>query len=198
MGSTLAIVVAVAAVVAGFFIMRSIRDGDTGGSAGGRTDLSTTVAGSSTTLTGQTTSPSTTAKPQLTYEGTLVQVANSARQDGVAKKMTDELKAAGFKTVDPVNGDDKLDTTVVLLKPGADETSKAVAQSVAYSLGLPRVTTATEEEPPTSLGDWPEGCNVIVLLGKDVAGKPLSQLGPNAIDGATPTQPSGTTPPTTG
>jgi hypothetical protein len=198
MGSTLAIVVAVAAVVAGFFIMRSIRDGDTGGSAGGRTAVSTTVAGSSTTLTGQTTSPPTTAKPQLTYEGTLVQVANSARQDGVAKKMTDELKAAGFKTADPVNGDDKLDTTVVLLKPGADETSKAVAQSVAYSLGLPRVTTATEEAPPTSLGDWPEGCNVIVLLGRDVAGKPLSQLGPNAIGTAPTTRPPATSPPTTG
>jgi hypothetical protein len=182
MGSTIAILVAIAAVVVGFFIMNNIR-GDSDANAPANTSGSTA---STVDPALSTTVPSTTpAPPALTYEGTSVQVANSARMDGVAGKMSDELEAAGFTMIDPVNGDDALDTTIVLVKDQNDAAMTAVARTVAYELGVGQVTPSTEEGPPTATGEWPDGVGVIVLLGKDFANKTLAELGPDA-GGATP------------
>jgi hypothetical protein len=179
-GSTVAIVVAILAVIAGYFIMNNIRNGDSEASPQSTVAASSTVDPSATTTTVAT--PST---PALTFAGTSVQVVNSARQNGVAGQMSDELTAAGFTMVDPSNGDDELDTTMVLLKDQTDPTASAVAQTVAFTLGVGQVTPFTEEAPPNADGAWPDGVGVMVLLGKDKAGKTIAEITGGAAGGST-------------
>src|SRR5262245_49212761 len=97
-GSTLSIVLAVVAIVAGFLILRAIFDDDDGSSADGPTI--TTVAGDETSTTSENSSPTTrgpttTAGPVRT--ATIV-VANASGIGGSAGQMTTALEGAGYRT----------------------------------------------------------------------------------------------------
>jgi hypothetical protein len=177
MGSTLAIVIAIAAVVVGFLILKNIRSND--GNA-----ATTTLPASSTPIDPAftTTIPpllpveSTTTVFTPTTAGALVLVANFAHQSGVAKTLSTALAGQGFTMATPTTGAaPKQPTTKIQYKDG-DPAALAVAQSVAVVMG---VTTALEPMPtpvalqdPTTLGD----ATVLVMLGDDKAGKTLAQM----------------------
>jgi hypothetical protein len=194
LGSTVAIIVAVAAVIAGFLILRSIREPD----SGSVTEPTTTLA-SETTLAGATTLPPTTTTPPLVTEGSKVQVVNATTQNGVAGQMTELLAGVGYQMAEPTNladGKEKLAVTEVLYNADVPA-SQPVAESVARTLGGVSVA-ATGLPLDTASGAWPDAdTNVLVMLGADLAGKPLPVAEGAAPTGEDPTTPTDPTVPTT-
>jgi hypothetical protein len=189
MGSTLAIVIAIAAVVVGFLILKNIRSSD------GKTSATTTQptqppADTSSTQPAVPVEPTTTVFT-LTTTGATVLVANSSHQNKVAGQLSTALQGQGFTMGTPTNGATKETATKIQYK--ADNPSaQAVAQSVAVVMGV--ASTAIEAMPtpvsladPTTLGD----AGVLVLLGDDKAGKTLAQM-----TGAAPANTGGSTPST--
>ena len=177
MGSTISIIVAVVAVVAGFLILRNINDdGDSGGSTANSTEttVDTSQVATSTTLEP---APSTTAA--LVTAGATVVVANASGVGGAAGQFTTSLQAVGFTMGTATNAagaDQRLDVSKVYYLAGGEQ----VAASVAQAMGAPDsgVTTAPMPTPipvegeAAGLGD----ATVLVMLGKDLAGKPLPIL----------------------
>jgi hypothetical protein len=176
MGSTLAIVIAIAAVVVGFLILKNIRNND---STSAETTLpAVTTVDPMTTSTSLPLIPveSTTTVFTPTTQGALVLVANSSHQNGVAKTLSTALQGVGFTMATPTNGATKEAATKIQYKEG-DPAAQAVAQSVAAVMGVP--SSAIEPMPtpvsladPATLGD----ATVLVLLGDDKAGKTLAQM----------------------
>lgn len=192
----LAIVLAVIAVVAGFFILRSI-SGEEERQLGIPTDEAGAAPGTAlpaaTTLPpGGTAAPVPTAAPTtpaIVTQGATVIVANASGVGGTAAQMSTALTTVGFLMGDPTNAAglaDALATSIVYYDT-AQAGAQAVAESVARSLGggvtvlpLPAGT------PPVDSGDL-GGAGVLLMLGTDKAGKTLAELNP-AAGVATPTQ----------
>jgi LytR cell envelope-related transcriptional attenuator len=178
MGSTLAIVIAIAAVVVGFLILRQIRSDDDGGAASTTTALTTTSA-PFVNVPVVTDPLPTVFSP--TVAGATVLVANSSHQNKVAGQLTEALTGQGFTMAAATDGATKEAVTKIQYTDG-DTAALAVAQSVAAATG---VDPATIEVIPTPalLADpsLAAGATVIVLLGDDKAGKTLAQM-----TGATP------------
>ena len=187
MGSTLAIVIAIAAVVVGFLILKNIRSDNTKAS-------DTTLPAAESTVdpltTSSTLSPlpldTTTTVFQLTTQGALVIVANSSHQNGVAKTLSTALQGQQFTMAAPTNGATKEAATKIQYKDG-DAQAQAVAASVAALMGV--ASSAIEPMPtpvslsdPATLGD----ATVLVLLGDDKAGKTLAQMTGADTSGSTP------------
>lgn len=184
----LAMVLAAIALVAGFFILRSISDGGeqsldipgTGGSVespdGGDGDIdpnatTTTVAPSDST---------TTTEPSLVVDLTSVIVANANGIGGSAGGMSRTLEAAGFQMVDPTDASSALsalDTTVIYFSPDIAG-SQAVADSVNRVMGGDIEVSALQGTPPTQDGSM-DGAGVLVMLGLDKANKTLDELNPS-------------------
>lgn len=170
MNSTLSIIVAVAALLLGFFILRDIRSGG-----------STSTGGSPDQV-----DESTIPAPVIPVETTLVpivptafkvQIANASKIAGSAGQLTVELQGRGFIVQPAINTSEitpKQTTTVVYFLAG----SEAAASAIAAELG--GVATAPMPTPiPTETGKLGEA-SVLVLLGTDVAGKPLTSPIPTA------------------
>jgi hypothetical protein len=166
--TVLSVVVAVIAVLLGFLILRDInRDNGGGASGGGDTTEAPDVT---TDLTATTTTVPASTTTTLVTTGFEVMVANASGVGGTAGQMTTALQAKGFVTTEPTNaaaGIAPLATTVVYTLPGFE----AGAESVASVLGgvevLPMPTPIPTED--ASLGS----ASVLVMLGTDLAGKPL-------------------------
>ena len=175
MGSTLAIVIAIAAVVVGFLILKNIRSDDEGGTTATTQPPVTTGDPSQTTST-QT--PLPTEPPitvfQPTTQGASVLVANSSHQNGVAKTLSTALEGQQFTMVAPTNGAEKVEATKIQYKDG-DAAAEAVARSVAQLMGVAAVETMPT---PVALSDPATllDATVLVLLGDDKAGKTLAQM----------------------
>ena len=174
MGSTLAIVIAIAAVVVGFLILKNIRsdDGDT-------TAPSVPVTTSIDPLLVPTTVPlipveSTTTVFTPTTAGAKVIVANSSHANGAAGQLSTALQANQFTMGEPTNGSTKEAATKVQYLTG-DVAAQAVAQSVAQLMGVASVEPIPT---PVLLGDPAllADNTVVVLLGDDKAGKTLAQM----------------------
>jgi hypothetical protein len=176
-GSTLSIVLAVIAVIAGFFILRAITDDD--GDSGSIADTSSTVPDDSlgsvvTTIGGGPTTPTGPTTPAPSLTGATVSVANASGVSGSAASMTQALAAAGYTMGEAGNnsGGADLTTSVVYYAPG-DVAAQGVALSVAQALG--GVTTEAMPNPPPidkGLGT----STVLVMVGTDTAGKSLAEL----------------------
>ena len=175
-GSTLSIVLAVIAVIAGFFILRAITDDD--GDGGSIADTSSTVPddslGSIVATTGGPTTPTGPTTPAPSLTGATVSVANASGVSGSAASMTQALAAAGYTMGEAGNnsGGADLTTSVVYYAPG-DVAAQGVALSVAQALG--GVTTEAMPNPPPidkGLGT----STVLVMVGTDTAGKTLAEL----------------------
>jgi hypothetical protein len=177
MGSTLAIVIAIAAVVVGFLILKNIRNN-------GSSSTDSTLPAASSTLDPQSTSSTLSPLPletsttafTPTTQGATVLVANSSHQNGVAKTLSTALQGQGFTMGVPANGATKEAATKIQYKD-ADPAAQAVAQSLAALMAVP--STAVEVMPtpvlladPAALAD----ATVLVLLGDDKAGKTLAQM----------------------
>jgi hypothetical protein len=175
MGSTLAIVIAIAAVVVGFLILKNIRSDKT------TTSPTTTLPTSNTTpLTDNTTQTPVQTEPTTTVftpitAGALVIVANSSHQNGVAKTLSSALQGQNFTMGTPVTGSTKEAATKIQYKSG-DAVAQQVAQSIAVLMGVTApievMGTPVALKDPTTLGD----ATVLVLLGDDRAGKTLAQM----------------------
>lgn len=187
-GSTLSIVLAVVAVVAGFLILRNITDdndaGGTGVEAGSGDDADlpvTTVDPVGTTIAVTTTTVFTPVT-----EGATVVVANSNTIGGSAGRMTKTLEVAGFTMGEPINGTDTLDDSVVYYDTSV-AASQAVAESVAVLMGN-LVVEPVPTPPPTADGTMGDG-SVLVMLGNNQADKTLEELNPDDATAATGTSP---------
>jgi len=189
-GSTLSIVLAVVAVIAGFLILQNLTNDDNSGvsapigdaagaseESGGTTlpDLVLDPVASSTTTT-------TTTIPLVTT-GASVVVANANTVGGSAGAMTRTLEFEGFTMVDPVNatGPNLLESLVYY--DAAQAGALDVANSVAYVLGGLSVGEVPTPVPVESgsLGD----AGVLLMLGDNEAGKTVEEL--QATAGADPT-----------
>jgi len=175
-GSTLSIVLAVIAVIAGFLILRAITDDDDdgGGAVSPSTDASTDGTGTATSgsspAEGGSTAPTT---PPVAKTAATVVVANASGISGSAAGMTQALAGAGYTMGDPgdATGPD-LTATIVHYVDG-DATAQAVAALVAADMG--GVQTGPMPIPPPiqqGLG----ASTVLVMVGTDTANKTLADL----------------------
>ena len=103
-------------------------------------------------------------------------VANASGVNGAAKALTQELAALGFATREGTNAagmDEELATSKIYVIAG----SEAVAHSVSRLMGgvpVERMPTPAWIKGGTAgLGD----ANVLVMLGHDLAGTPLAEIG---------------------
>ncbi len=170
-GSTLSIIVAALAVIAGFLILKNISDDDesvSGVTPGTVASSPVDSAAVPSSLTENTLGSTTTVA--LITVGATVTVANASNIDGSARNFSAELAKKVFTMGQPTNAagaDAELATSKVYFLPGGE----VVAASVAQVMG--GVAVAPMPTPiPTSSGDM-AGATVLVMLGKDLAGKPL-------------------------
>lgn len=190
MGSTVAIVVTAVAVILGFLILRKVNDKQDTSSANSNTTLpATTLPVADTTPT----NPPTTPAPAVDKKATKVQVANASKISGVAKQLTQSLKDAGFDVSAATNASvtTPAATTKVIYDQN-DPNALGVATLVAAALGNVAVEVSPNP-PPVKDNSFAAGSKVIILLGTDLAGKPLA--GSNGSVGAV-TQSSTATPTT--
>ncbi len=174
MGSTLAIVIAIAAVVVGFLILKNIRSDKTT-----KSPTTTQPTSNTTPLTNNTQAPVLTESTTTVFTpitaGALVLVANSSHQNGVAKTLSSALAGLNFTMGTPVTGSAKVAATKIQYKSG-DAVAQQVAQSIAVLMGVTApvevIGTPVALKDPTTLGD----ATVLVLLGDDKANKTLAQM----------------------
>ena len=179
MGSTLAIVIAIAAVVVGFLILKNIRSDDSNTAS---TQPPVTTPDSAVSNTFPIT-PIETQPPVFTPQttGAKVLVVNSSHANGAAGQLTTALQGNQFTMGTPTNGSTKEAVTKIQYLTG-DVNAQAVAASVAALMGVattePMPTPVQLADPATLLDN-----TVLVLLGDDKAGKTLAQM----VEPASPT-----------
>ena len=160
--STLSIIIAVLAVLLGFFILRDIRSDQTGPAAVAETE--TTVDPTQTTV-GEVVVPTT-----LVLTSFKIQVTNASGISGSAGQLTPELQGRGY-IVQPANNKSEITpkqtVTVVYYLLGSEQAAAAVANALG-GVGI----AAMPEPIPTETGNLGEA-TVMILLGTDLAGKPL-------------------------
>jgi hypothetical protein len=192
-GSTVSIVLAVVAAVAGFLILNNITD-DGGSSAGGGVESPDSVPDIDAGLPG-TTTPTSTTEPPLVTTGATVVVANASGVSGSAGRMTEELAGASFEMVTPaINSTLPVTEASIVQYDPSVAASQAVAESVARVMGGLRVEPVGS--PPDVDGGNLNGAGVLVLLGTNEADKTVTQLSAatatvdptgGTTDGTTPT-----------
>jgi hypothetical protein len=185
-GSTLSIVLAVIAVIAGFLILRNITDDDDSGDSGEAVPTGTEVTSSSIDAVGTTIATTTTTVFQPVTEGATVVVANANTIGGSAGRMTKTLEAEGFTMGEPVNASETLEESIVYYDTSV-AAAQAVAESVAFLMGGLEVETMPTP-PPTQDGTLGDG-SVLLLLGNNQADKTIEEL-----SGESETTETGTTP----
>ncbi|NCU81486.1 MAG: LytR family transcriptional regulator [Actinobacteria bacterium] len=160
--STLSIIIAVLAVLLGFFILRDIRNDQTGQTASVETE--TTVDPTQTTVS-EVVVPTT-----LVLTSFKIQVTNASGISGSAGQLTTELQGRGY-IVQPANNKSEITpkqtVTVVYYLLGSEQAAAAVA-NVLGGVGI----AAMPAPIPTETGNLGEA-TVMILLGTDLAGKPL-------------------------
>ncbi|MET0458523.1 MAG: LytR C-terminal domain-containing protein [Ilumatobacteraceae bacterium] len=180
-GSTLSIVLAVVAVIAGFLILRAITDDDDDG--GTDITLETTPEGSTpvgSDLATTTTGAGGSSVPVTTINkaAATVVVANASGIGGSAGAMTTALQTAGYTMGTAGNSTEgTLDASVVYYAVG-DVTAQGVATAVATDMGGIAVLEMPAGPPIDSgLGT----ATVLVMLGTDTANKTLADLNPATV-----------------
>jgi hypothetical protein len=181
--STMSIVVAVVAVLLGFLILRDIRGGST--TAPATNDGATTDTVVTDTIPVETTVAVTI--PKVSFK---VQVANASKVSGSAGDLTIALQSRLYVVLPAVNASDitpKQTVTIVYYLPG----SESQAALVAAELG--GVATAIMPAPIPVVGGKLGEASVLILLGTDIAGKPLASpvptvpVAPAVVDPNAPT-----------
>ena len=160
--STLSIIIAVLAVLLGFFILRDIRSDQTGKSSVAATEI---VTDSTETTMGEVVVPTT-----LVLTSFKIQVTNASGISGSAGQLTTELQGRGY-IVQPANNKSEITpkqtVTVVYYLLGSEQAAAAVANALG-GVGI----AAMPAQIPTESGNLGEA-TVLILLGTDLAGKPL-------------------------
>lgn len=118
--------------------------------------------------------PTTTTVPLVT-EGAVVLVANASNVPGGAGKLASALAAVGFHMAPSTNAggnEERLDVTKIYFLPGGE----AVAQSLAMVMGSVAVTRMPVPAPITGANVNLADATVLIMLGKDLAGKKIPGL----------------------
>jgi hypothetical protein len=202
-GSTLSIVLAVIAVIAGFLILRAVTNDDNGDDGGlGTTNSTAPSASVASSVPGGSTAATPTAaptQPAVAKNAATVSVANASGVAGSAAGMSTALQTAGYTMGTPGNTTaEKLSTSIVYYVNG-DANAQGVAALVAADMG--GLQTAPMPTPPPidkGLGT----STVLVMVGTDAAGKTLADLAgagtpTTAAGGVAPPAPVGVTTTTT-
>jgi hypothetical protein len=180
-GSTLSIILAVVAVVAGFLILRAVFDDDGGSGSSGLEPPGSTAAEPDTTTSGSNGSTPTTVAPTTTEgrtQSATIVVANASGIGGSAGQMTTALEAVGYRLGDATDSSEgQMDNSVIYFVRG-DRNARGTAESMANDMGGLRVRAMPEEPPITGeLGN----ATVLLMLGTDAAGKTLAELNPTQV-----------------
>ncbi len=179
-GSILSIILAVAAVLIGLFILRQIDDdGDGGITTPGSNTTSETDPSTPSDATGPGGSdvPGATATtaPADVRQGATVVIANANTTGGSAVQMNDQFEAAGFKMGSPTNAagaEVQLDESKVYFTRG-NAKARDVATTAARLMGGVEVQRMPK---PIPVQDGEIDGEVLVMLGVDAAGKTLDEL----------------------
>jgi len=168
--STLSIIIAVLALLLGFFILRDIRGDNTSQTIATSTQDAVVPTETATDTGTATTVLEIPVQTTIVLTAFKIQIANASGIAGSAGQLTTELQGRGFIVQPALNKSEitpKQTVTVVYYLLG----SEAVAASVAKELG--GVAVAAMPEPiPTETGKLGEA-SVLILLGTDIAGIPL-------------------------
>ena len=168
--STLSIIIAVLALLLGFFILRDIRGDNTTQTIATPAQDNVAPTGAETGAETATTVLEIPGQTTIVLTAFKIQIANASGIAGSAGQLTTELQGRGFIVQPALNKSEitpKQTVTVVYYLLG----SEAVAASVAKELG--GVAVAAMPEPiPTETGKLGEA-SVLILLGTDIAGIPL-------------------------
>ncbi len=141
--------------------------------------VTTTTRGVATPTTTPPVATTTTLAP-IVYvtEGATVVVANASGINGAAGRLTDRLAAVGFTTAAATNSSDTVSNLSVsqIYHVADDADAKAVADSVKAALGGGAIEVLEVTTPaPTESGELGDA-SVLVLMGDDIADKPLDEL----------------------
>lgn len=191
------ILVAVASIVAGLIIGRGLSNdsssasgSNSGGSSNGST-ATTKKPGKNDPTTTTLALPTTTTQPPVVLGNFTAIVLNGNGIPGTAGARTGELAALGVKTVKAADATVKNYETSAIYALSAD--SEAAAKAVATKSGITYggiYPTATPPAPVEKLAN----ATIILLLGKDVANKPITDV---TAGGGTATTAAAATPTTT-
>jgi hypothetical protein len=124
------------------------------------------------TTTSTTIPPETTTTFPFVNQGAVVIVANAADVPGAATRFTEALAEYGFALLEPTNGagpEEIIEVTRIYARPE----SQAVADSVARVMGGIPVERMPTPAPITGATDGLGEATILVMLGRDLAGKPL-------------------------
>jgi hypothetical protein len=161
---TLGAAVAVVALVLGFIILNDVR-GDGGAATG--------PVGTATLAPGATIDPAApTTVPTFSVNGFKIQVTNASSIQGSAADLTTKLQDQGYVVQPATNlapGAAKRKQTGVFYLAGCE----AASQNVAAVLGGNVEVAAMPNPIPTETGSVGEAC-ILILLGTDIANKPLA------------------------
>lgn len=166
-GSIVGIVVAVVAVVLGFVILNDLSADDGDGQV---VPVTTSAAPAPTDSSlAPVTTPVTTVAP-INKTGYKIVVANGSGVGGSAGQLTIALQGQGF-IVEPATNSSadrrELEVTTVFYLAGNEANASSVARTLGGVCIEPMPTPVPTER--ATLGE----ASVLVLLGKDLAGKPL-------------------------
>jgi hypothetical protein len=152
------------AVLIGFVLIGTGLDTDSGG---GSSSPAALPAGAETTTTTAEDTTSTTVAEALPVEQVRVLVCNASSTDGAGGRITDELNALNYATLDPSNCDPNIDETIVYFAEGFEQE----AAGVASAIGAPETSVQALPVPsPVEVPDGQSAPNVVVLVGADIAG----------------------------
>ena len=171
--SVLSIAVAVLAVLLGFFILRDLRN-DSGIAA---TDPGSIDESAPQDTTVETLPVETTMAP-VVLTGFKVQIANGSGISGSAGLLTTEMQGRGYLVQPAINKSEvtpKQTVTIVYYLLGSEAPAAQVARDLGGVATLPMPTPIPTET--ASLGE----ASVLILLGTDLAGKPLSIIAGGAV-----------------
>ncbi len=192
-GSALAIALAVVALVAGFFILRSISGdeqrqlGVQPGEGSQTVDPGTEDPNAATVPPGGSsvpTQPPPTTAPPIVTTGATVMVVNANFESGTAGQMSRALEAVvGFTMVDPSDAAgfaDPLATSLIYYDPN-QLAAIDVANSLNRVLGGDLSVTVIPDpaNPPVQSGTL-NGAGVVLMLGLDKANQTIEELNPSA------------------
>jgi LytR cell envelope-related transcriptional attenuator len=174
--------IAAVAVIAGFLILHSVTRRPAAGEAGAGAPAASVTASSApptsaatttSTTAAPTTTTSTTTAPGPAKTDAVVVVANASGVGGSATKMTAQLAANGYTTAPVANATGpRLDHSVIYYVP-TDPAAQGVARLIAAQ--IPSAQTLPLPNPPPL--DRPlNKATVVLMLGRDTAGRPLAQL----------------------
>jgi len=184
---TLGAAVAVVALLLGFLILRDVR-----GDGGASTIAPVTNPNGSTDPNGTVDPSAPTTLAPFSINGFKIQVANASGLAGSAGDLTTKLQDQGYVVQVAMNvaaGTAKRKMTGVFYLAGCE----AAAQNVGAVLGGKVEVAAMPQPIPVETGTVGEAC-ILVLLGTDLANKPLAGVVGTGTGGAATT----TVPPAAG